>query len=208
MQVTITFRGMESTESLKSYVNEKVEHLERYFDRAIESHAVLSLERYLQHADITIQAGPFVLRGRVKSEDMYKSIDDAVDKIERQLRRYKDKLRSNKHRPREETEPMTVRHDVLHVAGPEQEESEEWASGPKVVRSDELVVKPMSVDEAIMQMDLMNNDFYVFINSKSSEINVVYRRKDGHFGLIEARTALGQASDAAGRPKTNGARTN
>ena len=102
MQINITFRGMDSTDSLKSYVNEKIEHIARYFDRTIESHVVLSLERYLQHADITIQAGPQLLRGRVKSEDMYRSIDAAVDKIERQLIRQKDKLCTAKHRRPEE----------------------------------------------------------------------------------------------------------
>ena len=102
MQVTITFRGMESTESLKSYVKERIEHIEKYFDRAVEAHAVLSLERYLHHADITIQAGSYLLRGKVKSEDMYKSIDEAVDKIEKQLKRYKDKMKTTKRGPRED----------------------------------------------------------------------------------------------------------
>jgi len=90
MQVNITFRGIDSTEALKSHLEERVSHLEKYFDRAIDAQAVLSLERYLHNADITIHAGQYVLRGRVKSEDMYKSIDEAVDKIEKQLKRYRD----------------------------------------------------------------------------------------------------------------------
>ncbi len=203
MQVNITFRGMDSTESLKAYVKEKIEHVEKYFDRPVEAHAVLSLERYLQHADVTITAGHYVLRGRVKSEDMYKSIDEAMDKIERQLRRYKDKLRTAKHRGRDGYAPVRVRHDVFQAPRPEHEESEVWTQGPTVIRSNEFLVSPMTVEEAVMQMDLLNNEFLVFTNVKTGDFNVVYRRKDGHFGLIEASTGQPAASES-GRP--NGVR--
>ncbi len=184
MQVTITFRGMTSTEALKNHLTERIEHVEKYFDRSMEAHVVLSLERYLHHADLSIQAGHYLLRGKAKSEDMYKSIDEAVDKIERQLKRYKDKIRTTKHRGRDDE--MTARHNVLSVQPPEVEESEEWAQGPKVIRSREIVVKVLSVDEAVMQMDLLNNEFLVFRNAQTNDVNVVYHRKDGHVGLIEA----------------------
>ena len=185
MQVNITFRGMDSTEALKNHLKQRIEHVEKFFDRAVEAHVVLSLERYLHHADLSLQAGHFLLRGKAKSEDMYKSIDEAMEKIERQLKRYKDKIRTTKHRGKDDAE-MKVRHNVLSVQSPETEESEEWAQGPKVIRSREIVVQTLSVDEAVMQMDLMNNDFLVFRNAKTSDVNVVYHRKDGHVGLIEA----------------------
>lgn len=195
MQVNITFRGMDSTDALKSHTTERVAHVNRYLDRASEAHVVLSLERYLHHADITIHAGPYVLRGRTKSDDMYKSIDEAMDKIERQLRRYKDKLltlktRHHAHHNKEAQDHVRVRHDILELAGPEAEEGAQWAEGPKVIRSDEFLAKPMKVDEAVMQMDLMNTDFLVYTNVESGQVNVVYRRKDGHFGLIEAPLSL------------------
>lgn len=196
MQANITFRGMESTESLKSYVKERIEHIEKYFDRAVEAHAVLSLERYLHHADITIHAGSYLLRGKVKSEDMYKSIDEAVDKIEKQLKRYKDKLKTTKRVPREDDHQ--ARHAVFEAP---EEEGEKWTEGPKIIRSNDFVVKTLSVDEAIMQMDLMNNDFLVFTNDKSGDINVVYRRKDGHFGLIETASAAHAAAAKKGKPE-------
>jgi putative sigma-54 modulation protein len=195
MQVNITFRGMESTESLKSYVKERIEHVEKYFDRAVEAHAVLSLERYLHHADITIQAGSYLLRGKTKSEDMYKSIDEAVDKIEKQLKRYRDKLKTTKRK--EDDKGVKGRHAVIEA--PEGEEGEAWAEGPRIIRSNEFFVKAMKVDEAIMQMDLLNNDFLVFTNEGSGDINVVYRRKDGHFGLIEAATGPATATGKKGR---------
>ena len=194
MQVNITFRGMESTESLKSYVKERIEHIEKYFDRAVEAHAVLSLERYLHHADITIQAGSYLLRGKTKSEDMYKSIDEAVDKIEKQLKRYRDKLKTTKRK--DEDKGVKARHQVFEAPA---EEGESWAEGPRVIRSNEFFAKSMGVDEAIMQMDLLNNDFLVFTNVQSGDINVVYRRKDGHFGLIEAATGPATSTGKKGK---------
>src|SRR3954465_10090082 len=95
MQMNITFRHLEPIDSLKNYAQDKVERANKYLDRAGEAHIVLSMERHLHHANTTTTSGAFVLRGREKSEDMYASIDLAMDKIERQLRRYKDKLKTH-----------------------------------------------------------------------------------------------------------------
>ena len=189
MQLNITFRNLDATEALKQYASEKIQRVHKYLDRAGEAHVVLSLERHLQHADITIHAGTFLLRGREKSEDMYASIDLAMDKIERQLRRYKEKLkrhhgRERVHHRQEMLNHRRVRYDVLEIQPPEEQAAVEIS--PRVIRSNEIVVKPMSIEEAVMQMDLMNSDILVFTNRASQQVNVVYRRKDGHYGLIEA----------------------
>ena len=192
MRLNITFRNLDATEALKQYASEKIDRVQRYLDRAGEAHIVLSLERHLHHADISIHAGTFLLRGREKSEDMYASIDLALEKIERQLRRYKEKLKRHHGRERvhhrqemlNHREQIRVRYDVLEVADPEKTDQQEVS--PRIIRTNEFVVKPMTVDEAVMQMDLMNNDFLVFTNAASREMNVVYRRKDGRYGLIEA----------------------
>ena len=192
MQINITFRNLEATEALKVYARDKIERVNKYLDQAGEAHVVLSLERHLHHADLTIHAGTFLLRGREKSEDMYASIDLAMDKIERQLRRYKEKLKRHHGRDRihhrqemlNHREQIRVRYEVLELADPEKTDQQEVS--PRIIRSNEFLVKPMTVDEAVMQMDLMNNDFLVFTNAASREMNVVYRRKDGHYGLIEA----------------------
>jgi putative sigma-54 modulation protein len=191
MQMNITFRHLDPIDSLKNYAQDKVERANKYLDRAGEAHVVLSLERHLHHADITITSGAFVLRGREKSEDMYASIDLAMDKIERQLRRYKERLkhhhgRERIHHRQELVANLKVRHDVVSVPEPEAAASLDGAH--RVIKSNEFLVRSMSVEEAIMQMDLMNNDFYVFSNSTTREMNVVYRRKDGHYGLIEAKS--------------------
>lgn len=218
MQLNITFRQFGSSDALKAYAREKVERVNRLLDRAGEAHVVLSLERHLHHADITIHSGAWVLRGRDKSEDMYASIDLAMDKIERQLRRYKDKLKDHGRERvssrRELAEQLTqVRHAIFELpeeqegageetpveAAPEQAAKgpESAAPAPRVLRTSHLVVKPMTVDEAVMQMNLMDNDFYVFTNVESGAMSIVYRRKDGQYGLIEPHAAEAAASAAA-----------
>src|SRR4051812_45635716 len=190
MQLNITFRHFEPIDSLKNYAREKVERAHKYLDTAGEAHVVLSLERHLHHADITITSGPFVLRGRERSEDMYASIDLAMDKIERQLRRYKERLKHHHgkervHHRQELVANLKVRHDVVEMPNPENVPDAKDAPS-RVIKTNDLLVRQMNIDEAIMQMDLMNNDFLVFTNSATAEMNVVYRRKDGHYGLIEA----------------------
>ena len=188
MQMNITFRHIDPIDSLKNYAREKVERVNKYLDRATEATVVLSLERHLHHADIRIHSGTYLLRGREKSEDMYASIDLAMDKIERQLKRYKEKLKSHHGRERvhhrhELMEQMKIRHQIFEPG----EVGTEIADLPrKVVKTNQFLVRPMSIDEALMQMDLMNNDFYVFTNSTTMEMNVIYHRKDGTIGLIEA----------------------
>lgn len=206
MRLNITFRHLESSDSLKEYARDKVERVHKYLDRASEAHVVLSMERHLHHADITITSGAWLLRGRERSEDMYASIDLAMDKIERQLRRYKEKLKTHHGRERvhhhqELVNDLIVRYDVVAIPDPEQETALGPAggapAGPRVIRTDEFLAKPMTVEEAVMQMDLMNNDLLVFTNASSNEMNVVYRRKDGHYGLIEASAVPRQAQAGA-----------
>ena len=212
MQFNITFRQFGTSDSLKEYAREKVERVNRLLDRAGEAHVVLSLERHLHHADITIHSGAWVLRGREKSDDMYASIDLAMDKIERQLRRYRDKLKTHHgkervHHRQDLVNHLKVRHAVFEMP-PDVEERAEPPQGSaappeprpvsvapvdssavppsaRVVRATHLAVKPLSVDDAVMQMNLMNNDFYVFHNVESDALCIVYRRKDGQYGLIE-----------------------
>jgi putative sigma-54 modulation protein len=195
MHMNITFRHIDPIDSLKNYAREKVERVNKYLDRATEATVVLSLERHLHHADIRIQSGTYLLRGREKSEDMYASIDLAMDKIERQLKRYKEKLKAHHgkervHHHHDLVEQMQVRHQVMEGSTSITDEPQ------KVVKTNEFLAHPMSIDEALMQMDLMNNDFLVFTNSTTMEMNVVYHRKDGTVGLIEASAVKKKALKA------------
>lgn len=216
MQMNITFRQFGTSDALKEYAREKVDRVNRLLDRAGEAHVVLSLERHLHHADITIHSGSWVLRGREKSEDMYASIDLAMDKIERQLRRYKDKLKSHHgrervhHRQELMNQLSRVRHAVFEMPGDEEANPAEAApapgtaqaeandGSPRMLRTTHLTVKQLKVEEAVMQMNLMNNDFYVFHNVETNAMSVLYRRKDGQYGLIEPHEPEPATAAAAG----------
>jgi putative sigma-54 modulation protein len=183
MQVNITFRHLEPTEALKSHVKGRVEHVQRYIDRPSEAHAVLHVENLSHHAEITVKAGRFLLRGTAKTKDMYASIDEAADKIERQLKKHKGKLEAQKSNGHTEGAPAEIRHDVIDIIDHPEKPSH------RVVKSTAFQAKPMSVDEAILQLDLLGSQFFVFQNAKDLAVNVVYRREDGSLGLIEARTS-------------------
>ena len=143
---------------------------------------MLHLENLSHHAEITMKAGPFSVRGRAKSEDMYASIDAAADKIERQLKKHKERVRNHKATliPKNWI-PIDIRHEIID------EPSD--APSARVVSTSKFQAKPMSLDEAITQMDLINSRFYVFQEAKTHAINVVYRRDDGKLGVIEASPA-------------------
>ncbi len=182
MQLNITFRHLEPTEALKIHVRGRVEHVQRYIDRPSEAHAVLHVENLDHHAEITVKAGRFLLRGTARSADMYASIDAAADRIERQLMKHKAKLQNHKNgHAVAEREPIEVRHEVLDILDHPERPSH------RVVKSTEFQAKPMSVDEAILQLELLDARFYVFQSENDHGLNVVYRREDGSFGLIEAR---------------------
>ena len=178
MQVNITFRHLEPTAALKAYAREKVEHIQRYIDRPTDAHVVLYVENLEHHVDINLKAGPFMIRGQAATGDMYNSIDRAAEKIERQVKKHKEKLRDFKSTaPANGFKPVDVRHEVFDVEKP---------PSARVVKSTTFQAKPMTLDEAIVQLDLLNASFYVFQNAKDHAVNVVYRRDDGNLGLIEA----------------------
>ncbi len=186
MQVNITFRHLDSTEALKDHARAKVEHIQRYIDRPSEAHVVLYLENLEHKADINLKAGPFLLRGRATSGDMYASIDAAAERIERQLKKHKEKLKNHKVAERANGQrAVDVRHAVLDI---------EKAPSDRIVKASTFQAKPMTLDEAVLQLELLDSNFFVFQNAKDHAINVVYRRDDGNLGLIEAKP--GTASEA------------
>jgi putative sigma-54 modulation protein len=183
MQVNITFRHLDPTEALKTHVKDRVAHVQRYIDRPSEAHAVLHVDKLDHHAEITVKAGRFLLRGTARSQDMYASIDAAADRIERQLKKHKARLQDH-HKPNghgAEWTPVEVRHDVLNVY------EDPAKASHHVVKSTQFQAKPMTVDEAILQLELLDSSFYVFQNAKDRTINVLFKRDDGAFGLLEAR---------------------
>lgn len=176
MQISTTFRHMEPSEALKSYAEEKLERIRKYIDEPVVAQVYLTVEKIRHIVEITISAKGVSTKASEATNDMYAAIDAVIDKIERQLRRYKERLKG--HKPSEGPERQVQK---KIIAAEDLEQSKE----PVIIRSKTVSLKPMSVDEAVMQMDLLHKDFLVFTDAGSDHINVVYRRRDGNFGLIE-----------------------
>lgn len=190
MQFSVTFRHMEATEALKSYAKDRLEKIRKYFPDPISVNVVMSTERgYSHRVDVTLQLhNGLTVAGHETTENMYSSIDLVAAKIERQVRKYKDKLRT--HKGKQAAVPVSWSHSVVEEAQGEGDEGQEAAEmpadyWPKVSRTEQFEAVPMSVEEAIMQLNLMHKQFLVFCNDKTGSINVVYRLEDDSYGLIE-----------------------
>jgi putative sigma-54 modulation protein len=180
MKFMIRGKNTEITDALRDYVEEKVGKIKRYFDKEemeIEARISLDVEKEGHIVEVTIFVDGLILRAEEKTYDMYASIDGVVDKIERQIRKYKTKINRKLRKEKEE-----YRQRVIESREEDDDEDEE---GPNIVRTKRFDVKPMMVEEAAMQMDLIDHDFFVFSNAETEEINVVYKRKNGDYGLIE-----------------------
>ena len=201
MQLAVTFRHMDATPALKDYSREKVERINKYFPDPIKAHVVLSTDRGFNHvADvmITLHSG-YVLKGQETTEDMYSSIDLVMAKIERQVRRYKEKLQDRRGALVERRGAREVHHAVISMPELQQAFSapaggNDTAPAPaeqapqsqfQIVRTQKFVAQPLTVEEAIIQLNLLHDEFLVFTNAQTHDINVVYRRKDASYGLIE-----------------------
>ncbi len=177
MQIAVTFRHMESSDAVRSYVEEKLARVKKYIEEPIDAQVVLSVQKKINHrAEVTMVAKGLTMKSVESREDMYAAIDLMVDKIERQLKRYKDKLKNHKG---DTGIQRRLEKKIFSAASVDEGEGK-----PEIIRSHSFSVKPMSVEEAVMQMDLLNKDFLAFTDDTSGEMNVVYRRKDGNYGLI------------------------
>jgi putative sigma-54 modulation protein len=177
MQITTTFRHMEPSEPLKSYAEEKLERVKKYIDEPIVAQVFLTVEKIRHSAEVTITAKGITMKAAEETNDMYAAVDAVVDKIERQLRRYKERIKA--HKPASDSRERLVQKSIVEA------ESIEQLKEPVIIRTKTFSMKPMSVEEAVMQMDLLHKDFLVYTEAASENINVIYRRKDGNYGLIE-----------------------
>jgi putative sigma-54 modulation protein len=182
MQLSVTFRHMEASDALKEHAREKLDKIKKYFPDPIMAHVVFTMERgYQHHADVSIQLhNGLVLKGTENTEDMYSSIDLVMAKIERQCRRYKEKIRG--HKEREDLSSIPVAYHVLEAEEPAEGAEQRPAS---ILTTEHIPARTLTVDEALMQLNLLGQPFLVFRNSASKLVNVVYKREDGKYGLIE-----------------------
>jgi len=177
MRINVTFRHMETSDPVRNYVEEKLPKVKKYIDEPVEAQVVLSVEKKIRHkAEVSLTAKGITIKATEETADMYAAIDGVLDKLDRQLKRYKDKIKNHK--------PLGGRERRVEKTIFAADSIDEGISEPSIIKTDSFHVKPMSVDEAVMQMDLLEKEFLVFTDSSSEEINVVYRRKDGNYGLI------------------------
>lgn len=173
MHVAVTFRHMDSSEPLKKYAEEKSERLGKYLFEPIEIHWVLSIEKIRHIADATVTANGVTIKAQGDTQDMYAAIDIVLDKLLGQAMKHKDKVKEHK----QNGEPVSIRYAASEGAPA--------AGRPRITKKENQFVKPMSVEEASMQMDVTAGDFLVFTDSSTGNTSVIYRLKDGGYGLIE-----------------------
>jgi putative sigma-54 modulation protein len=175
MQINIRGKNLEITPALQDYVGKRLSKLEKYLDDAhTEAQVTLSVAKENHIVDVTISIGGLLLRGEESTQDMYASIDLVVDKLERQMHKYKTRI----NRKLRQTGLKELNEQYLNKKRDEEEKD------PIIVRTKRFVMKPMPVEEALLQLNLLGHDFFVFTNAETEEINVLYKRKDGNYGLI------------------------
>ena len=173
MRFIITGRNMVVTEGLREAVEDKLGKLDKFFASETEVHVTLSVQKEQQKIEVTIPVKGNIIRSEQESDDMYVSIDLVEEVIERQLRKYKNKLVAKNQEGNNFSKTLF-----------ETEESIE-DDEVKIVRTKRFGIKPMYPEDACVQMELLGHNFFVFFNAENEEVNVVYKRKDGSFGLIE-----------------------
>jgi putative sigma-54 modulation protein len=193
MQVSVTFRHMDATEALRQYAEDKIDRaLRKYLRSPFDAHVVLTTERHQHNCDVTVSVSGHTIKGTERTTDMYSAIDRVGDKIERQVRRYKDKLRN--HKPTALDAELRAPEVLISLL--DQQDLQPTATEPdpepepesRVLQTEIVTAKAMSVDDAVMNLDLSQSQFIVFTNRATNGVAVLYRREDGKYGLVDTKT--------------------
>ncbi|WP_258360800.1 ribosome hibernation-promoting factor, HPF/YfiA family [Moorella sulfitireducens] len=171
MEIIIRGKNFPVTDSLKQYIEKRLGKIERYLEGVDEVQVNLSVNRDAHVVEVTIPLNGYLLRGEEVTGDMYGSVDLVVEKLEKQIEKYKTKL------------ARKLKNGTLKEMPAEN--AEEAIPEPRLIRTKRFPIKPMAVEEAILQMNLLGHNFFVFSNAETEEVNVLYRRRDGNYGLIE-----------------------
>lgn len=177
MIITISGKNIEVSDYLEELINKKVSKLDKYFPEDTQAHVTLSVERNRHIVEVTIPYAGGIIRGEETSGDMYASVDNVLSKLEKQIVRHRTKLEKSL-RAGAFRAPEPVYADAFT-----QDDLDEEAA--KVVKIKRFDIKPMTVDEAMLQLEMLGHSFYMFTNGDTNQINFIYKRKDGNYGLIE-----------------------
>jgi len=176
VRIIVRGKNLQVTDALRRYAEKRLSKLEKFLGENVEVQVTMSVARDRHIVEVTAVLDGYLLRGEEATGDMYSSIDLVLEKLEKQMEKYKTKL------------ARRVKNNIFREwaeANPAQEEVNEADDEPKIVRTKRFPVKPMPVEEAILQMNLLGHNFFVFANAETEQVNVLYRRKDGNYGLIE-----------------------
>ncbi len=171
MQVTVIGRHIEATEALKQYATEKFSRLDKYLPKTVQVVVTISVVKKVHHiAEAVIKSNGILIQASEETEEMYSAIDLLIEKIEGRVRRYKEKLVDHKHQG-SKAEVVETTADSERI--------------PQIIKTKRFDLKPMLPEEAVMQMELLDKDFFIFSHAGSGHVSVIYKRKDGNVGLIE-----------------------
>jgi putative sigma-54 modulation protein len=169
MQIMVTFRRVEPTEGLRQYAEEKMRRVHKYLRRPIDAHVILSVLKHRHIAEVQVSANHLNITATEETDDLYSAIDLAMSKLERQIKKRVAKVKDHK------GADTTAAVPAAPISGP----------GGSLIRTERVALKPMSVDEAVLHLRMRKNDFLLFKNAATETLSVIYRRKDGSYGLIE-----------------------
>jgi putative sigma-54 modulation protein len=174
MQTSVTFKNIDPSDHLKAYVSDKLDRFDKFLDNPAEANVVLAVEKFRHIAEINIAGDKLTIIGSEETNDMYSAIDMALDKLEKQIKKSKQKIRERRTASKNRSLSMLEEADTLPDDDTERQ-----------IKIRNIEYKPMDIEEAVLQMDLIEDNFLVFTNARSDRINVLYRRRDGHYGLIQ-----------------------
>ena len=176
MQTAVTFKNTDPSDHLKTYVQEKLNRFDKFLDNPAEANVVLLVEKFRHIAEISISGDRLNINGKEKTNDMYSAIDLVIDKLDKQIKKSKEKSREYRNNSKTKTKtrptPSPAPGDYDNLIKTD-------------IKVNHIEYKPMDVEEAVMQMDLITNQFLVFTNARTEAVNVLYRRNDGNYGLIQ-----------------------
>ncbi|MDQ5986790.1 MAG: Ribosome hibernation promotion factor [Syntrophus sp. SKADARSKE-3] len=177
MKISVTFRNTEGEEWYKQYVDERLQKLKKYLDQPVEAHVVLSVEKFRNVVEINLSDNGLNVNTKEEAKEMQAAIDNAVEKIERQLKKHREKIRDHKNN--------VNKNDVLAEGAVEESED---SLDARIAETRRAVLEPMSLEDAVMEMETTKHRFLLYRDATSENVCVIYRREDGRFGLIETNS--------------------
>ena len=175
MKLNLVGKNIELTDAIKEQAERKFAKLDKYFDEEVQARVVLSTQKINQKVEVTISLPGTILRAEESTTDLYASMDKVVDSLARQIRKYKTRLKN-----RYQNAEKTIRFENI-----EELKAEEKEEAGKIVRRKKFDLRPMHEEEAILQMELLNHNFFIFLNAETELVEVLYRRKDKNYGIIQ-----------------------